>query len=738
MLPSVRFTVGQWRADPAATVDRILARAWADGPLVVRSSALAEDTLQASQAGRFHSALGVRGAERLRAAVEAVIDSYDGPCADDQVMVQPQLAEPLASGVACSCDPSSGAPYRVLSWVDGAATDTVTGGRGEGVRTWYGVTGRHPRPPLAHLDGILDLITEVVELTGHDRVEVEFAVTAAGEAVLFQARPLVVQRSEVPVPVHRRLLSTVAERWRERERTPGVLGSRQLYGVMPDWNPAEIIGLRPRALARSLYRALITDRTWARARARYGYRDLGGTPLMVDFAGMPYIDVRASFTSFVPAVLSDGLAARLVDHYLDVLADRPHLHDKTEFDIVLSCNTFDLRSRVRDLAGQGFTASERSRIHRGLVDLTNRLVRPDGVWRHDMRRLRRLPTTRTADVGDALRNCVEYGALPFAGLARAGFVGMQLLSGLTAAGVLSEADRAALLNGLGTVAGDIVKDFRTLNRAAFLDRYGHLRPGTYDILSRRYDEQPDRYFDWAALAAGPAEPDGFRPTAAQRRDIAVLLGDAGFRCGPDEMLAFIRDAIRERERAKFEFTRVLSDVLVTAGRIGERHGLDVEDMSHVDVSVLTALRGDHAADAATLAAAAAAGRAEHAGTRSVLLPPLLRTPDDAWGFELPDLVPNFVTQLRVQAPVADIERGDPPAGAIALVSSADPGYDWLFARGIRGLVTAYGGTNSHMAIRAQELGVPAVTGVGEQRFAQYRRAARLDVDCANRLVRVLS
>ena len=26
--------------------------------------------------------------------------------------------------------------------------------------------------------------------------------------------------------------------------------------------------------------------------------------------------------------------------------------------------------------------------------------------------------------------------------------------------------------------------------------YGHLRPGTYNILSPRYDENPDIYFDW--------------------------------------------------------------------------------------------------------------------------------------------------------------------------------------------------------------------------------------------------
>ncbi len=85
--------------------------------------------------------------------------------------------------------------------------------------------------------------------------------------------------------------------------------------------------------------------------------------------------------------------------------------------------------------------------------------------------------------------------------------------------------------------------------------------------------------------------------------------------------------------------------------------------------------------------------------------------------------PNFVTQLAVQAdgrepsdPDGDVE------GCIVLIPSADPGYDWLLARGIAGLVTMFGGANSHMAVRAAEIGLPAAIGVGELRFEQLAGA----------------
>ena len=58
-------------------------------------------------------------------------------------------------------------------------------------------------------------------------------------------------------------------------------------------------------------------------------------------------------------------------------------------------------------------------------------------------------------------------------------------------------------------------------------------------------------------------------------------------------------------------------------------------------------------------------------------------------------------------------------GKIAFVRSADPGYDWIFSRNVAGLVTMFGGANSHMAIRCAELNIPAVIGCGEQNFNRW-------------------
>ena len=138
------------------------------------------------------------------------------------------------------------------------------------------------------------------------------------------------------------------------EQKPFLVGKHTIYGIMPDWNPAEIIGKRPKPLALSLYQDLITNSIWAYQRHNYGYRNLRSHPLMVNFLGAPYIDVRVSFNSFIPSDLDDEIAGRLVDFYLDKLISHPSLHDKIEFEIVSSCFTFDLRDNLKNLENYGF------------------------------------------------------------------------------------------------------------------------------------------------------------------------------------------------------------------------------------------------------------------------------------------------------------------------------------------------------------------------------------------------
>ena len=132
------------------------------------------------------------------------------------------------------------------------------------------------------------------------------------------------------------------------------------------------------------------------------------------------------------------------------------------------------------------------------------------------------------------------------------------------------------------------------------------------------------------------------------------------------------------------------------------------------------------------------GKARYQATVATALPPLIVKPDDVWAFEWPETSPNFITQKQVTAPVVESTDRKELAGAIVCIPNADPGFDWLFSYPIVGLITAWGGANSHMAIRAGELGLPAVIGAGEELYRRWAAANRLCLDCAGRRVEVLS
>ena len=71
---------------------------------------------------------------------------------------------------------------------------------------------------------------------------------------------------------------------------------------------------------------------------------------------------------------------------------------------------------------------------------------------------------------------------------------------------------------------------------------------------------------------------------------------------------------------------------------------------------------------------------------------------------------------------------------IVCIENADPGFDFIFTKKINGLITKYGGINSHMAIRCAELNLPAAIGVGNDLFNQIIKSNKLLLDCEQKKI----
>jgi choline kinase/phosphohistidine swiveling domain-containing protein len=757
----VVFTQSEWAAERAEVMRRVRKK-FGSNTLIVRSSARSEDTWQCSSAGAFKSVPDVPGgsAAALAEAVDQVLESYGDSVPENQVLVQEMLTDVAMSGVAMTRTPTIGAPYYAINFDDTTRrTDTVTAGAVGELRTVFLHRDADLPPGLpTQLGKLLDLLQEIEGLVGHDSLDVEFAFTRDGAAHVLQVRPIAVSHR---LPVDDERVAAALQRGarvlhEHQEPAPLLLGSSTQFSVMTDWNPAEMIGTKPKRLAFSLYRRLITDDVWARQRAEAGYRDVRPCNLLVDFLGHPYVDVRADFNSFIPAVLPDDVASRLVDYYLDHLTRCPELHDKVEFEVLLTCLSFDFDHRLRPLRGAGFSDADLNLLRRSLRELTRGIIArtPDyfATISEVDQRFTRIAQAKAAPLELAyllLEDARMLGVPLFAHLARSAFVAMSLLRSLEAVGCTTRRQTDRFLASLRTITGEMQADARRVAAGRlpwnlFVERYGHLRPGSYDICSSRYDAAPEQYLRPMVEAARDLKDHPRSPawSARTRSAISRQLRSIGLDDDPEAFERFLRRAIEGRELSKFAFTRHLSTALEALAAFGEAHGLDREDMSHVGIPDLLALRGAPVAGATeVLRRLVQEGRDAFALTQAVCLPGQLLSPGDFSCFEQRKAEPNYVTQKRIRGPVVLLNAQTPPdvklSGRIVLIPNADPGFDWLFSRGLAGLVTMYGGVNSHMAIRAAEFQLPAVIGLGELLYRDASRARVLELDCASRHIKIV-
>lgn len=765
VLELMHFTVAEWRTGRPAVLERVRG-AFGGRPLAVRSSARGEDGAASSHAGVYRSRLGVNGADadELAQAVDDVIASYAGD-PGDQVLVQPMLEEVAVSGVIMTHDVSCGAPYYVVNFDDATgSSSSITSGRG--VHKVVLVYRQAPRELLRseRVARFISLARELESVCGDAPLDIEFALSGSGELFLLQVRPISLRSRWHPSTDRRaaRQLRAIEEYLHQVfAPRPELAGSRTLLGVMPDWNPAEIIGIEPRPLAVTLYQELVTRQTWRQARASMGYAQLSTQELMLVIAGRPFVDVRASFNSFLPPGLPSRIAGPLVDAWLERLETHPEFHDRVEFEIVPTCLDFDFDEQFRQRYGTLLGAGDAAAFRDALTSLTRGCLLPGPVGSLarargtiaalEARQHARADTAVPDAFGWLLRACslIEecrlLGTLPFAVLARHAFIAESMLRSAERLGAVAPERIVHFKRSLETVTGRFAHDYAracegTLDRREFLREYGHLRPGTYDITSLRYDERGTSLFE-SSFAPRRQEPEPFELSATERTALeSLLLGSRLDVLDSAALLDYARAAICGREHAKLVFTRNLSDALLALGEWGRRVGLDRDDLSHLEwpqIARAASHAGSDAPDREFLDLADARRRLA-SDFASLKLGYMLRRPEDIYVATLHRSTPTFIGSGRVEGAVVHLEANSPVSaavyGKIVCIENADPGFDWIFARDIRALVTMFGGANSHMAVRCAEFGLPAAIGCGEQAFKRVLQAGQIELNCAHKVI----
>ena len=757
----ISFTCEEWKLDKHILLKKIQ-RIFADRKIAVRSSALSEDCWNSANAGVHLTLLNVNVSNyaEVICAVDKVIDSYLQYKNEDQILVQEMVENIKVSGVVFTRSLSYGAPYYTINYDDTSKmSDSVTSGKNGDLKTVIIHKNKINIKYLSisFMENLISAVQEIEELVCHDSLDIEFIIDNADTVHILQIRPIAVNHEKWHGndQIISNMLYDAEDLFiKKQTAAPFIVGENTIFGLMPDWNPAEIIGTKPKCLARSIYEYIVTDGVWARQRAEFGYRDVRPMPLMYYFAGQPYIDTRASFNSFVPAALDEKLANKLVNYYLMKLSKNPQLHDKIEFEIAITCLDFNIDNKIIELKQHGFSEKETIDLKNSLKSITNKCIKSIDTHISKIKlldnRYEKIINSKIAPLEIAvmlLEDCIEYGTLPFAHLARNAFIAVSMLKSMVSNNILSNLEFDDYLNSITTVASQFKQDSnllikRKINVDDFMRKYGHLRPGTYEITEQCYEENLDNLMCVANTSIKTNDEfsnKNFKWKLSEQK----LLDELGLQIGLQELDDYIRKSIEGRESAKFVFTRNVSKALEMIKVFGSTHALSTKDLSHVHLQDLMRIaKGEYGFDIkSTLKTRSKNNEELYEMQKTIELPPLICKVEDLRCFLYPQQQPNYVSNAAISAEVICLQVGSNTipnlTSKIVLIAQADPGFDWIFSHDIAGLITAYGGANSHMAIRVAEFNIPAAIGVGENLYKKLMSSKKISLDCVLRKISIV-
>lgn len=766
------FTVAQWDADKDGII-RVIEDLFTGKNVVIRSSSLNEDSLSYSNAGHYKSVLNVRTrAEDLRLAVGDVIGSYTNDAYssnENQVLVQEQTEDVTLSGVVFTRNLLTNTPYYLVNY-DGESgkTDSVTGGlAGRKVEILRDVDINTVSDTWR---GLLRAVREVEAFFRGVALDIEFAIKTDGTIVIFQVRPLAANSKFHSLDDE--LINTSVEACRNTYtlvcNEDAVLSEELYLSDMAFWNPAELIGDRPSYLDYSLFNHLIMKSVWNEALVPLGYTKVNGD-LQVLIGGKPYINIHNAFLCLLPDNTSRVLKTKLLNFYNKKLKKHPDLHDKIEFDIVHNCYRFDFVNAEKELLDNGFSTADVTTLKADLAQLTNDILSQfDSTLNRDNKSIQRLKdkynavkqSIKTDDWREKLRliyqlteDCMVLGTTPFARVARFAFIGTALLRSLQAAEIIGQKDYDAFMKSISTVATQMDRDFSLLrnglmNSDAFLSQYGHLRPGTYDITKLPYSKNSaylsaDTNFASSKLQT-PAS--GSLVDTALLADMSMRISEAcishNIRSDGNSLLEFIKKSIEMREYYKFEYTKYISLALELIAEVGNEMGFSREEMANLDYySIVNYRESCSKYEFRNIWQNLIRSRKDERRTNQLLsLPAIIFSNMDFIVVPSYSATPNFITSVIIDGEVVCLDEGKADidiTNKIVVIEKADPGYDWIFTKKIKALITKYGGAASHMSIRCSEFGIPAAIGCGELLYSRIVRSSRIILDCDKKTINLV-
>jgi pyruvate,water dikinase len=715
----------------------------------VRSSALSEDSAQASFAGEFETVLDVRSDKRVHDAIHKVrrsrraerVRAYSqakGIDADHELAVVVQhLVRADISGVLFTADPVTGSHVRMAgNFALGFGEELVSGEAEPYTFTLAWPKGQYEGPsglkPFARK--LFKLALKLEKDLGCPQ-DIEWAI-AGRELFLLQSRPITTLIGHDPV----------TGEWNDSLTGDYLWSNTNLVEAVPDvmtpstWSLTQILhfdtvtAVMPRTL-----------------------------PVTGNICGRPYINISIAISVFRATGMKLPDAVRRVEELFGRLPEglevnAPPVFTLAEMLRLVPANLrleFQFRKRIRNMPQFVVEAPSQCKSFRQRIWQSQTRDDLASLWYDELK-----PYVRHAFY--MLRGATKWFDYP-AALLRKDLT--ELVGEAEAGALLSNlSGDAELLASLGPVVAVARVASGQWTREEYLERFGHRGPHEWELSIPQPAEDPD-WLDrqLAEFAASPVDVDALLEKQRSQHEAAWQQFQKRYPGKVKSMgrriKKFATDACT-REAVRSEVTRVAGVVRTFALRAGVLTGLgDGIFFLSLD-EILATLTGDEAT-IKTVAASIPARRETY--TRYGDLPPYpalingrfdpfkwAADPDrrsdlfDSHASAIRTADSNSITGFagaagRVEGLVRRLhspeESNQFQAGEILVTTTTNVGWTPLFPRAAA-IVTDVGAPLSHAAIVARELGIPAVVGCGNATM-RLRSGDRVTVDGGQGIVEIL-
>ena len=715
--------------------------------IIIRSSAKNEDSHLSSNAGHYDSFI-VRKKNfcEIEKIISSLIKKFKNK--NDEILIQKFIDKPDITGVLFTKDKDTNSNYYNLSYDKSKKTYLITSGINN--PTIKSVTiYKHTKLLPKRFKKLIQTSLDFEKLFKNDRLDIEFIIKN-NRLYILQCRPLLGIKKKVNSETLEKVKINLIKKFKKINiKNETLAGKKTILSNMSDWNPAEIIGKKPSNLSLSLYSELITNSIWAKQRYNYGYKDVRPNKLMLNIAGSPYIDLRVDFNSFLPSKLNKEISEKIIDYQINKINKKPYLHDKVEFEVINTCYDFNLEKRINKIP---LTQSEKKIYTNELFELTNNILnQKNKFFKNEIIKIeslkKRIDLIKKSNLSHIqkihyfINDCKNLGTLPFAGVARCAFISKSILDSLVYKKLLSKNDLEKFYLSINTVSKDINSEFikakKSKNFTEFFNNYGHLRPSTYSIIEKNYKDNLFGYFSKVeSVQNNNGRKNKFILDKKKYLKINNLFKEKKISINFNQFLKFAKLSIENREYLKLIFSRSINEIFSCLKDLAKEININYQEFQHLDIDLI--LKAFHNLEQENLKKTILRNininKRSASFSKYILLPDVINNVTNFEIFHDLDCKENYITNKSIVGEIFELNKSKKLKNTkdkIILIENADPGFDFIFSYKLKALVTKYGGSNSHMAIRCMELGLPAIIGVGDKIYNQLSKSKKVFIDCNN-------